>query len=288
MNKKGGEMKAEKVLNLEEVNKKLQEGIRMLPEESQEQLRSSAEELDNITAEHLLLKKGLRVMLIVLYTIIIVLAALFISFGIYSGELEDTIYEKNAIISRYQKQDSLYSKLLDKNDALDKVSYRILNGEPVTYHQLLHMYDSLQEKYYTEQLNYERLQEVLSLINGLYPYKVSYEGGHTKVSGPNYKHQMEEAKALIDSLNRKNMAYRNDYELAKLKLELILKNYPIELWQDSNMLYIKAPKLDSALMLLPYYRDNLKYDADKKTWNIITIREREIITEREVKKKKKK
>ena len=99
---------------------------------------------------------------------------------------------------------------------------------------------------------------------------------------------MEEAKALIDSLNRKNMAYRNDYELAKLRLELILKNYPIELWQDSNMLYIKAPKLDSALMLLPYYRDNLKYDADKKTWNIITIREREIITEREVKKKKKK
>jgi hypothetical protein len=58
--------------------------------------------------------------------------------------------------------------------------------------------------------------------------------------------------------------------------------------QDTNSVVVKSPTIDSALMLLPYYRDNLKYDADKKVWSIITVKEKVIITEREANKRKKK
>ena len=125
-------MKAENKSNLEKINKKLQERIHMLPEEYQGQLQSSSEELDNLTLEFGMLKKGLRVIFFVLFAIILLLIALLVSFRKYYVELEDAIKEKNAIIARYQDQDSLYSKLLDKNDSLEYVSYRIEKGVPIT------------------------------------------------------------------------------------------------------------------------------------------------------------
>ena len=278
-------MKAENKSNLEKINKKLQERIHMLPEEYQGQLQSSSEELDNLTLEFGMLKKGLRVIFFVLFAVILLLIALLVSFRKYSVELEDAIKEKNAIIAHYQDQDSLYSKLLDKNDSLEYVSYRIEKGVPITYHQLLQKYDSLHEKYYTDQLNYENLQEILSLVNRLYPFEVIYEEGHVQVSGPNYKLQLEEGRALIDSLNRQNWKYRDDYEITKLKLELIMKNYPIYVGQDGNRYYVEARKIDSALMLLPYYRDKLTFDPEEKTW-IITYTKEEVADTKSKRKKK--
>ena len=77
-----------------------------------------------------------------------------------------------------------------------------------------------------------------------------------------------------------------DY-VQKAKLDLVINRYPIFFRQDSNSVFISSPQIDSALMLLPYYRDNLEYDAENKTWSIVTVREKVIISEREVNRKKK-
>ena len=67
--------------------------------------------------------------------------------------------------------------------------------------------------------------------------------------------------AQLDSLSKLNARYR-------VQLELVLKNYPIELKQNGNKYTISSPKIDSALILLPYYRDLLKYVKDEHKWEI--------------------
>lgn len=71
----------------------------------------------------------------------------------------------------------------------------------------------------------------------------------------------KQLSAQLDSLSKLNARYR-------VQLELVLKNYPIELKQNGNKYTISSPKIDSALILLPYYRDLLKYVKDEHKWEI--------------------
>ena len=54
----------------------------------------------------------------------------------------------------------------------------------------------------------------------------------------------------------------------KIFLELIKKNYPIKTKKVGNTYSISSEKIDSALMLLPTYRDMLYFDAKEKVWII--------------------
>lgn len=278
---KGSKMKVEERKSLKEINKTLQENIRLLPDEYQQQVQPSMEDLEKFSSEHEQIMKGLPRLLLFMFGMIVLLLAMFGSFAYYSVKLEDTIIEKNNIIRQYQYHDSIYSVLLDKNDSTGYVYYRIRNGKPVTYHELEQQYDSLSARN-------RHNEDLLESLHQMYPYEVKSRNGGYTVYGPDYKEQLREAHAQIDSLERLCAQYQYENRVQKAKLDLITDRYPIIVRQDTNSVVVKSPTIDSALMLLPYYRDNLKYDADKKVWTIITVKEKVIITEREANKRKKK
>jgi len=62
----------------------------------------------------------------------------------------------------------------------------------------------------------------------------------------------------------------NSIELYKDKLHLIDSIYNIRFRKVNKTDYLEGTKVDSALRLLPYYRNKLNYDKNKKRW-VITI-----------------
>lgn len=71
-----------------------------------------------------------------------------------------------------------------------------------------------------------------------------------------------------DSLKKElfNLKNRNHYN--ELKLSLAKRNYDISFKETDSYITIMAPRLDSALLLLPYYKNKIQYDTNKKMWNV--------------------
>jgi len=92
-----------------------------------------------------------------------------------------------------------------------------------------------------------------------------------------YKNLIEKYNNLVGNFNSISTNYYNikdSLETNKALIQLIQKNYPIEVFveneQQRQRISIKSAQLDSALLLLPHYRDKLKYDPKEKSW-IITL-----------------
>ncbi|MCQ2214896.1 MAG: hypothetical protein MJZ31_03135 [Bacteroidales bacterium] len=84
----------------------------------------------------------------------------------------------------------------------------------------------------------------------------------------NYNKLVEEYKLI----NIENFKYKNKISEQKKVLELIERNYQINYNVSVDSIYsriklINTEKIDSALLLLPYYRDRLER-IDEKTWTI--------------------
>lgn len=258
-----------KFKDISEINAEIQKQIISLPDEQQLQMQSAAEDLNTFATDYKQMIKGIRIVVLILFSGMLIFAGLFFSFGIYSDRLEDTIARKNAIISSYQYRDSLYEKILDIKDSMYYITYRMYNGELVTYRQLELQYDSIQRLYYKERNENLDNQMYLQLIQEMYPtITMSKSEGKLHVSGLNYDAQIKTANARVDSLDRACRNLHNNYEEVKLKYELIIKHYPIAVKQDSNRFYLDAPKIDSALLLLPYYREKLSYNPETRVWTI--------------------
>lgn len=55
-------------------------------------------------------------------------------------------------------------------------------------------------------------------------------------------------------------------ETYRIKLGLATRNYPITFTEENGAISIHASKIDSALLLLPVYRDKIGYDSKRKVW----------------------
>lgn len=281
-------MKEQEQKSLKEINNALQENAQTFPDEYQQLLQSHIEDLNALVAEQEQVQRGLRTLFAIILVIISFLCALWGFYVHYSTQLKETIDAKSEVIKRYQYQDSIYSRLLEQTDTSRYISYRIYNGKPVTYQQLSSKYDSLQIKYNALEIENADNKDVLELVHRLYPYEVIETNGKINVSGPDYKEQLRKVKLEKDSVVQLYIDVKDKYEIAKLKYELICKYYPITVGQDGNRYYVEAPKIDSALLLLPYYRDKLSYDPVNKNWSIVTIHEKVVVPQRENNKRKKK
>lgn len=60
------------------------------------------------------------------------------------------------------------------------------------------------------------------------------------------------------------------YEISKKNtyLDLINRNYGIEVKEQNHRIWAESVKVDSALLLLEVYRDRIKYDPEKEVWLI--------------------
>ena len=106
--------------------------------------------------------------------------------------------------------DSLFKQFMVP-DSASVFTYRVKEGKPVTYHQLMAEHDSLEAKYQN-----------------------------------------------IDSLK----------EHYRVELGLATRNYPIHFTKENDVYTIHAPQIDSALLLLPVYRDMIEYDKKSNTWSV--------------------
>lgn len=52
------------------------------------------------------------------------------------------------------------------------------------------------------------------------------------------------------------------------RLKMLLKHYPIKIKEVKDGYIFESPKIDSALILLPYFRNRLEYIPEKKCWVI--------------------
>lgn len=115
-------------------------------------------------------------------------------------------------VENLEYRDSLFNRFMEPDTATHTFTYRVREGEPVIYKELLSENDSIKKKY-------------------------------------------------NDAKNRER-----EY---KIKLDLVKKNYPITFSEKDNYIKIHSNKIDSALMLLEYYRHKLSYDKDRQVWTIL-------------------
>lgn len=75
---------------------------------------------------------------------------------------------------------------------------------------------------------------------------------------------------LDDNMKLMNKISMLEFEksMYELKLDIIKSRYGIEVVENNNNYYVEAKEADSAKLLLPVFRDRLKYDSIKKQWTI--------------------
>ena len=156
------------------------------------------DEANQIIDENKKADKGIGYAMLLMFGVII-----YFGVSLYQADnqislLNDDIVEKRNTINNLQWSDSLFTKFMD-------LSYDSINGNPLTYSDLMKENDSLK------------------------------------------------------NVNRHN----------ELKLSLARRNYDISFKETDSYITIMAPKLDSALLLLPHYKNKIQYDANKKTWSVI-------------------
>ena len=75
---------------------------------------------------------------------------------------------------------------------------------------------------------------------------------------------LEDNLNLMKKIN--DLEYRNS--INEIKLQSIESKYGIKAVVDKNSYHLEANRVDSALRLLPVFRDRLKYDSVKGHWSV--------------------
>lgn len=69
-------------------------------------------------------------------------------------------------------------------------------------------------------------------------------------------------------LSEENDSITQERDSIATCLKVILRNYPIKIKTSNNYFWAVSPQIDSALMLLPVFRDKIKYNEKEKVWSI--------------------
>ena len=191
----------------------------------------------------------------ILFVAILVGLATIISSGFnYINELEEQIIERDKLISRLAVSDALVREYFDiKQDSLTNETVYTLKPSKK-----------------------EQVQIVERIIDG-------YGMGETIITPEEmrikYNSMAKDYTKLVSKYNQlvgeynevvEHMAYN---DALKAALDLMYKNYGLKcnIKKDSSMYIISLPefsKVDSALILLPYFRENLHFDDKSGKWII--------------------
>lgn len=116
-------------------------------------------------------------------------------------------------ISTLEYRDSLFTKFMEP-DSASIITYRVKNGEPVTYHQLEKEKDSLEQKYYDLESLKEHYRIQLSLVTRNYPITFKNNGNEYSIQA-----------LKIDSALQLLEVYRDMIEYNPQRREWIVTRY---------------------------------------------------------------
>lgn len=178
----------------------------------------------------------------------------------YSSKLEDQVAERDTLIQTVQVHKTLHDSIyIHTRDV-----YRIGDKE-ISFDDLIDMVRKLQEekKLYHDSCNYYKKFYQLSQKHHKDEFKEERHGDtiiYSYKTGPKY--DMAKVDSTINSLSTTKAIFNRVCQRYDIKV--------VNIKEQNETLYfdIQAQKLDSALMLLPYYRHKLKYDSKKKVWKI--------------------
>ena len=128
-------------------------------------------------------------------------------------------------------KDSLFNAIMEPDSNMT-VTYGVHgDGRVVTYHQLEKQKDSISRKYEDEKIK-KQISEI------------------SHVTREEYNDILIENERLKDRLN------------------FIKSIYHIRIVENKNSYHLVSPEIDSALLLLPHYRNMLKYNNKDHSWSI--------------------
>ena len=78
----------------------------------------------------------------------------------------------------------------------------------------------------------------------------------------------EQLYSTKDSLQTRIFELENALYMQQLESDMIKMQYPIRVIHKNNKYWVEAPQIDSAMMLLPVYRNRLEYDQKENVWQI--------------------
>lgn len=132
-------------------------------------------------------------------------------------------------------KDSLFNAIMEPDSNM-VVTYGVhSDGRVVTYHQLEKQKDSISRKYEDEKIK-KQISEI------------------SHVTRKEYNDILIENDRLKDRIN------------------FIKSVYHIRVVENKNSYHLVSPEIDSALLLLPHYRNMLKYNSENHCWSIKIVK----------------
>jgi tetratricopeptide (TPR) repeat protein len=215
----------------------------------------------------------------------LLLIMVFISVGIsifYNIELQEQVDKRDLIIEQLTQRDSILNKIMEiEYDSITKsitYSYIERNGKIMKYNELANELDKSNNDYYHVLNKHENL--LSENIQNIENYKQLIKDYNILLN--NHKDFQKKYNNLVNDYNKKmeltkestNIYNQTIDSLSNYKLivDLIHSRYFIDYRITNEGKYrkirIQSEKLDSALILLPYFRDRIKKEKD--VWKINT------------------
>ena len=218
-------------------------------------------------------------------TLLFLLILILISLGVslfYNIKLQEQVDKRDIIIEQLTQRDSILNQIMEfQYDSISKTisyTYRIKDGKVLKYNELSNELDKFLDDYS------QFLKKNIKIVDENNQNIEDYNSLIKEFSSlyNDYKDLQKKYNNLISYYNKNIVMTRSDLNNHNLVLDslsnykaivdLIHSNYFIDYKIVDDGKYrkisIKSEKLDSALILLPYFRDRLK--KEKNVWKIIT------------------
>ncbi len=176
--------------------------------------------------------------------------------------IDDLLDEVEAKVESWRKADKGIRNII--------MLLLVLLGLGVFYMYMMNdRVDILQQEVNDKRSTIRSLQWSDSLLNRF--MNITYDSATQKA----YIHYVMrgDSGATYMQLAHETDSLRRELSGARAKVELAERMYRIRYRDLGDRIRIEAPQLDSALMLLKYYRSKLKYDPEEKVWIITTPKE---------------
>lgn len=200
----------------------------------------------------------------------------------YNFKLQEQVDKRDFIIEQLTQRDSILNEIMEiKYDSISKTityTYRMKNGKAMKYNELSDELDKSNDNYSKISNNHKKIlgennqtkENYTLLINDFNSLCDDYKDLQTKYNDlvDNYIKNIEKGKSKSTNYNR----ILDSLSYYKTVVNLIHSNYFIDYKIINDGKYVKisviSEKLDSALILLPYFRNRLK--KEEKVWKITT------------------